>query len=35
MTLDRTFPELETLPEILVFHCAGCKEVETDDKRAA
>jgi hypothetical protein len=35
MKLDRTLPKLGALPEILVFHCAGCNEVETAGDLAA
>lgn len=35
MKLDRILPKLGGLPEILVYHCAVCNEVETDGKQAA
>jgi hypothetical protein len=35
MKLNRTIPKLGALPELKVFHCATCNEVETDDQRAA
>jgi hypothetical protein len=35
MKLDRILPKIGGLPEILVYHCAVCNEVETDDKQAA
>jgi hypothetical protein len=35
MKLSRTISEIGLLPELLVFHCVGCDEVETqEDKRA-
>ena len=35
MKLDRILPKLGAMPEILVYHCAACSEIETDDKQAA
>jgi hypothetical protein len=35
MRLDRTLPKLGALSEILVFHCVGCNEVETNGDLAA
>jgi hypothetical protein len=35
MKLERILPKVGAMPEILVYHCAACNEVETDDKRAA
>jgi hypothetical protein len=35
MQLDRILPKVGGLPEILVYHCVVCNEVETDDKQAA
>jgi hypothetical protein len=35
MKLSRTIPKLGALPELMVFHCVTCNEVETDDQWAA
>jgi hypothetical protein len=35
MKLDRILPKVGAMPEILVYHCAVCNEVETNDKQAA
>ena len=32
MKLIRTIPHLGVLPELLVFYCAACKEVETSEE---
>jgi hypothetical protein len=32
MKLSRTVPKLGALPELTVFHCAACNEVETDEE---
>jgi len=31
MELVRTIPKLGVLPELLVFHCPSCKEVDTKE----
>jgi hypothetical protein len=35
MELVRTIPKLGVLPELLVFHCPSCKEVDTMDLMSA
>ena len=35
MKLERILPKVGAMPEILVYHCAACNEVETNDKQAA
>jgi hypothetical protein len=35
MTLERILPKVGAMPEILVYHCALCNEVETNDQQAA
>ena len=35
MALERILPKVGAMPEILVYHCAMCNEVETNDKQAA
>jgi hypothetical protein len=32
MKTIRTIPKIESLPELLVFHCVACGEVETRER---
>jgi hypothetical protein len=32
MHVARTIPAVARLPEVLVFHCEGCGEVETRER---
>jgi hypothetical protein len=31
MNLVRTIPKIGLLPELLVFHCVACDEIQTDE----
>jgi hypothetical protein len=33
MKLARTIPKIGMLPELLVFHCVACDEIETEENK--